>query len=192
MRKIEHLSTSYCIICLCFDAWVLGESCPEVNFTFQICKMSRRSRPSRRRSKAISTNSVEEDQRELQPLFRRSQSRFRFRIVCCMFGSKSSIEAVPTRSLVQSTNGQQEDPCTGWLEGLSLIGYNYRWSQKFQKISRRCRAQGDPPLLSVNAQWTNHKNVVQPTKAVRGRSGFESFCCLLLVESEEKGRGNVK
>ena len=28
---------------------------------------------------------------------------------------------------VQSTNGQPEDPCTGWLEVLN--GYNYRLSQ---------------------------------------------------------------
>ena len=58
-----------------------------------------RSRQSRRRSNQISTISVEEDQRELQLLFRRSQSRFRFRIVCCMFGSSYS-DVVPICSSV--------------------------------------------------------------------------------------------
>ena len=36
-----------------------------------------------------------------------------------------------------------------------------------QKISRRCSAHGDPPLLSVNAQWTNHRNVLQPTSCCK-------------------------
>ena len=42
--KSEEIELLIAFICCCFDAWVMGQSCPKVNFTFQICELSWRPR----------------------------------------------------------------------------------------------------------------------------------------------------
>ena len=38
--KSEEIELLIAFICCCFDTWVMGQSCPKVNFTFQICELS--------------------------------------------------------------------------------------------------------------------------------------------------------
>ena len=120
---------------------------------------------------------------------------------CCIFGSiLISSDVVPFA--VQSTARLKfEDPCTGWLEVLN--GYNYQLYHqgrfKFQCLCGVSRRYPEGVALteihhccqSMRSGLTIGTFYNQQV-VVSGRSGYESACWMLHVESEEKGWGNVK
>ena len=140
LRKIEFLSTSYCIYLLLF--WCMGQGWKFPKSQLYISNMWRcqEDQDTERqlyisnmwvvmkiktitKKNPISTIPVEDHEIHNYSSEEANEDSDPEWFVACLVPAT----VMRFQFAVQSTNGQSEDPCTGWLEVLN--GYNYQLSQ---------------------------------------------------------------